>query len=356
MDRTNHLCRGDIVVRLQDLLDLLPGPGFARTVERRYDPGNGRVVLVNDLHEALVAFDLLLKPLDRLRLPPADHLSLGEAGFLGCGLFLRTHHPRVEGIQRLAECREPLTNLFSGQHHRPAPGRRYDRLAAPLDIGHQPLERAPDGFCIHLRSGGALLDARRPADLFGIRAAEHTPDGERPDDVAVGLCKHRLERLRRLRRAVRSLKSVDRTRDNLPGFEPVVPEGLDYRILFVAEDGVPLIEELEYEVVGRVTLPDIEAHRALEPELPDAEHLPALKVLSEQHRKTRRILWRNGKLRGEVNAPPRLDEEEVLRPILTVQPDAEGLCIELVDLADPEREAPGSLRYQRPDIDPAHSL
>ena len=94
----------------------------------------------------------------------------------------------------------------------------------------------------------------------------------------------------------------------------------------------------------------------LEPELPDAEHLPALEVLPEQHRETRRVLWRHRKLCGEVGAPSRLDEEQVLRPVFTVQPDAEDLRVELVDLADPEREAIGSFRYQRTKIDPAHSL
>ena len=121
VDRPDHLCRRILAVSFEDLFDLLPRAVFARRIERRYDPGDGSVVLVEHLHDPPVRLDLLLKPLDRLRLAPADHLVLGEAGFLGGGLLLLARRLRVERIQGLAERREPLADLLAAKHHRPAP-------------------------------------------------------------------------------------------------------------------------------------------------------------------------------------------------------------------------------------------
>ncbi len=314
----DHLCGRVIAVRLQDRLDLLPRPDPARRIERLYNPGDNLVVLVERLHDPLVALDLLLKTAYGIRLALADHLLPGEPGLCARSLPLLTLDLRVEGIQGLAEGLEPLADLIPGEHHRPAPGVRDHGIPALPDIGHQPVKSIPDGLRIHVRGRGALIDTRHTADLLSVHAAEHAPDGKCPDDIAVRAGEQPPELIRRERRAVCPRKRIGRARNHIPVLEPVVPEGFYDRVVLVAEDGVSFIEDLEYEVVGRISLPDIDTHGPLDPELPDAEHPAAIEVLSEQHRKPRGMLWGPWKLGGEVGAPSRLHEEEVLCPVLSV--------------------------------------
>ncbi len=351
--RTNSL-RDRVVGPFEHARDLLPRPRLGRGREGRDHLGRERVLLVHDLGQPFVPGDLRLEPGHGRDLLPADPLLARER--LLFRHDRRRRGERVELLEALVERGAFAVHRHAREPDRPGALSAEDRGRALDHLADERLERGVDRGRVDALRGGRTVDPGADADLLGERPAEPEPGREGPDQVPVRLREQGRERGRIGDRPGPVLQRVLGAGHDLAVPEPVVPERLDDHPVRVAEDHVPLVEELEDEVVARILPPDLERDDPLEPVLLDREDAPALEVFAEQHRERRRQLRGLGGRPDAVEPPARLGEEVVPRVLLAVQPDPEQLLVVLVDLPDPERHGPPQVRDHGQQVHAAHPL
>ena len=200
-----------------------------------------------------------------------------------------------------------------------------------------------------------LVQPGLPADILCVGAAQHAPDGQRPDKVAVIAFQRSSKVLRRCGR-VRRAHGVRDTGDHIAVLEAVVAERLDDLVFFIGEDDISFVKELEDEPEGGRALADIEDDDPFEAVLADCKHFSPGDIFPQQHGELGRVLRGFGKVFYEMGPPAGLDDELVMCLVLPVQADAKGAAVELVDLVDPERQLVHQFGRNRPRINPAHSL
>ena len=195
--------------------------------------------------------------------------------------------------------------------------------------------RVPFGSLRHPVCGRVLVDTRDCTEFFGIIAAEVHVRGKSPYDILIGLLKQFLNVCGRNFVKRRSGKPVFLVRQYLPVLEGVILQRIDYDIVLVAEDCVAVIEELKDEVVLSLGLSYRKVDDSLNTVLADVQNPSALNVFSQKHRVARRIFGCVHKRLRDMGAPCALGYKVVFLALLTVQSEAEGIDIILVNLPNP---------------------
>ena len=193
------------------------------------------------------------------------------------------------------------------------------------------------------------------ADIFCVRAPEHTANRQAPDKVTVIVPDGGCEVFKGCG-GVGCSQRIDSTGNYFPVFEPVVPEGLDDSIILFSQYDISFIEEFENEPINKVTFTDIKDQYTLKSVLVDGKHFSPGQVLAEKHGKLGRIFRGFRQVFYQMCPSPRLDNHLVSCLVLAIQPDAHRAGVKLVDLVYPERKLCGQIPRNRLNIDPAHSL